>query len=299
MQLKSKKNSWRPQLIECLGLLGGVGAGLAGVSWTYARFVEPYWLQVTRHSLQVADLGLAESWRGFRVAFLSDLHMGRQSPPLRTLQDAVSHVLAERPDLVLLGGDYFTRGTWNPAMGDLVRKMTSQGLPVVAALGNHDYFGRRGDPQRIKQGFEQAGACVLVNRATPIDYKGQREWLAVIDDLNKGEPDLLEIAKDLPEGVRPLILLCHNPDYVCTLPPDYCRLMISGHTHGGQINFAPPPFQERLNWIRFTRTQHYSNFPLGWYQVNGIRLYVGRGLGLSGFRLRFNSRPELPIFEFV
>ena len=103
----------------------------------------------------------------------------------------------------------------------------------------------------------------------------------------------------LPAGVKPLVLLSHNPEFIRELPSDFAGVMLSGHTHGGQVNFAPPPFHRRLNWIRFARTQHRSEFPLGWYVLNGNRMYVGRGLGMSGLQIRFNARPEVVILEMV
>lgn len=280
-------------------LAASLGVGVAGMGYSYARFVEPHWLEVSYHRLAVADLELGEQWRGYKVAFLSDLHIEQSGPLLPVLQAAIERVLQEQPNLVLMGGDYFTRGVWNPQMGQLLRQLTQAGLRVVGVMGDHDYFGRRKDPDRIVTGFEEAGACMLVNKAVPLEYNGQREWLAALDDARKGDPSLDDIAVDLPDGVRPLIFLSHNPDFINKLPPRYCRIMLSGHTHGGQINLALPPLHERLNWIKFTRTQHRSDFPLGWYNINGNRLYVGRGLGLSGWQLRFNARPELPIIELV
>lgn len=280
-------------------LAGGVGAGAVGLGWSYARFVEPAWLHVNRQNIPIETVGLNEKWRGFRFAFLSDLHIAKTGSLPKVIETAVKRIVVEQPNLVLMGGDYFHKGVWNPATTIFLRQLAEKNIPVVAVMGNHDYFGRRGDPARIKAGFEQAGACLLVNQATSIEYNGEREWIACLDDAIKGEPDLDQINQEMPTQTHPLFLVSHNPDYTDKLPHGYARIVLSGHTHGGQINLALPPFQRTLNWLRFTRSQHHSRYPLGWYSINGMQMYVGRGLGLSGWPLRFNARPELPFFEFV
>ncbi len=276
-----------------IALLGGLGLG-------YARFVEPYWLEVSRQAVKLTGkAGLDEHWRGYRIAFLTDLHLGRRSKPLRTLVLAVEQVLALRPNLVALGGDYFGKGIWNPALADLLKPILKAAIPVVGVMGNHDYFGKKRDAERIISNLRQMGVTLLLNQAMPISYNNCSAWIIGLDDQHRGRPNLAQATAALPPTARPLLLLSHNPDYVPELPPDFAELILSGHTHGGQVNPILPPFHEKLNWIRYTYTSHRTAFPLGWYAVNGNRLYVSRGLGMSGLRLRFNARPELSLFEFV
>ncbi len=278
--------------------LSVAGASVAGSAWAYARHVEPHWLEVTRPAVKVSEVGLAPTWKGYKVAFLSDWHLERKGPPHRVLWNAIERVLEERPDLITLGGDYFTYGNWNPAMSDLIRPLVASGVPIVAVMGNHDYFGRKNDYLRIIKAFEQEGVRVLVNEPYPLDYKGQRAWLVGVDDLVKGEPDITRMCQPIPAGERPLIMLSHNPAILKKLPPHFAHVILSGHTHGGQVNFALPPFHRHLNWLRLVRNKHHSPYPLGWYDLKGNRLYVGRGLGMSGFQLRFNARPEVAMLQF-
>jgi len=280
-----------------LRLAAGSATIAGGLALSYARYVEPYWLDQTYHQVALTDLNKA--WRGYRIAFLTDLHLGRSGQPLRTVTEAVERTLALRPDLVAFGGDYFGKGVWNPAMLKLLCPLVEAGLSVVGIMGNHDYFGRRHDPERIIDNLRKAGVKLLRNQAVPISYKGQQSWIVGLDDHHRGEPDLAEATENMPPGARPLLVLAHNPDYTLELPVNYTELVLSGHTHGGQINPVLPPFRERFNWTRFTYTSHRTKYPQGWYKVNANRLYVSRGLGMSGLPLRFNARPELAVFEFV
>lgn len=276
------------------------GAAIGLPTWAYARFVEPRWLEVSHPTVPVEELaGVSDHWKGFKVAFFSDLHLPTRGPASNTIWRAVERTLLERPHLVMLGGDMFDKGHFNPAMADIVRVITGAGIPVIGVLGNHDYFGRRNEYVRIMNHLEEAGVKWLINRAEPFEYKGERAWLAGIDDWAKGDPDLEEVARQLPAGERPLLLLTHNPQIIKALPTDFAHVMLSGHTHGGQINPALPPLNRKLNWITFREGHHHSEFPLGWYTHNGIRLYVGKGLGMSGMPLRFNARPELLVLQFV
>ncbi len=281
-----------------LGLAIGGSSTLGGLALGYARYIEPYWLDISRQQLKLSPQVNA-GWRGYRIAFMSDFHMMKEGEPLRTVREAFAQTLALKPDLVVLGGDYFGKGVWNPAMGRLICTLTEAGLPVVGVMGNHDYFGRRHDPERIIENLGKAGVKLLRNQALPLHYNGQQSWVVGMDDNDRGEPDLAEATADLSPTDRPLLVLSHNPEYVPELPHNFAELVLSGHTHGGQVNPALPPFHDRLNWTRFTHTTHRTRYPLGWYNVNDNRLYVSRGLGMSGFRLRFNARPELTIFEFI
>jgi predicted MPP superfamily phosphohydrolase len=282
-----------------LGLAAASSSILGSLAYSYARYVEPKWLDESYQRVPLSGKGGLEKFKGFRLAFLSDMHLSTTGRPLPIIKYAFKRVLEIKPDMVALGGDHFNKGVWNPAMADLVCPLTEAGINVVGIMGNHDYFGRRRDPERIIQHMRQIGVKFLRNQACEIEYKGARAWIVGMDDFDRGEPDLDEATERMLPQERPLLVLAHNPDYTPELPRDYTELVLSGHTHGGQINPVPPPFNERFNWVRYTHTSHRTRYPQGWYNVKGNRLYVSRGIGMSGFRLRFNARPELSLFEFV
>lgn len=270
------------------GLVSGVGA------FFYATYIERKWLEVTKHTLEVQNL--PQSWNGFRFAWLSDLHLGYK-PSADPVSTAFDRVIAEKPDLILLGGDYMDRGKWKPICEELFSRLAKSGIPTVGVWGNHDYFGNRLDPEKNRKHFETLGIPILTNEVYCVERGGVSQYFVCLDDSVKGVADPLSIRKQIPPDVKPLVVLCHNPNFVRRLPENYAELVLSGHSHGGQINPAPPPYHRELNWTRFSRTKHHMRYPQGWYKVNSNRLYTGRGVGVTKWPVRFGARPELAIFE--
>jgi uncharacterized protein len=273
-------------------------AGLTGLGvLAYSFLAEPHWLEITHHRVKVPDL--PPEWEGFRIAWLSDLHLRHQEQPYRGVREAFALVVAEKPDLAILGGDSFDRGMWFEEAGKLLATLPQAGIKTLAIMGNHDYFANRGSPSRIARELANLNIRMLVNEAICLERDGVAKWLVAIDDYSKGIPDLHEATRNLPPDVKPLLFLSHNPKMIRKLPPNFCDLALAGHTHGGQINPALPPFKRELNWIKWVKGDMGSPFPQGWYTVNGNPLYVGRGIGTTRYPVRFNARPELPIFELT
>lgn len=277
-----------------LGALGGVGAAQA------------YTFGVTR-----GRAGLPGLRSPLRAAFLTDLHYGLYvgAGQVRAWVDAAN---AERPDLVLLGGDFLDISSHeHPAalFPELARLRAPLG--VFGVWGNHDYdsFGRsatrRGGPARpdweARQGeltaeFARAGVTVLVDagRAVRDDL-----WLCGVDDYWQGDvasrPSLAGArarAALAGAGERATLLLSHNPDVLPELPARV-GLTLCGHTHGGQI---------RLPVVGALRvpSRYGQRYAMGW--VRGAYespAYVSRGLGTSGVPLRNLCEPEVTLLTLT
>ncbi|WP_034360747.1 metallophosphoesterase [Deinococcus phoenicis] len=276
------------------GLLGGglaVGAlGGAGLAQA-ARF------GVVRE--QAALPGLRSP---LRAAFLTDLHYGLYAfaGSVRAWVDAAN---AERPDLILLGGDFLDlRPDADPA--PLLTELARLRAPLGAfgVWGNHDYgsFGRsdaerRGLPgsgwqarqQELTAAFARSGVTILrdAGRAVRDDL-----WLGGVDDFWFGRPD--PAAALAGAGERATLLLSHNPDLLPDLPGP-AGLVLCGHTHGGQIRlplFGAPVVPSRYG-------QRYA---MGWVRgAYGTPAYVSRGLGTSGVPLRNLCEPEITLFTLT
>jgi predicted MPP superfamily phosphohydrolase len=165
------------------------------------------------------------------VALLSDIHIGNRAMDAARLTSIVEDVNAQRPDLVLIAGD-FTAGTRADGAGARAAALTlplsrlRAPLGVVAVLGNHDYWTA---PGAIRAALERAGAAVLVNRAI---RRGPLTILGV-DDAYSGHDDVRATLRSAAGLGGIPIVLTHSPDVVHRLGSGF-PLLLAGHTHCGQ-----------------------------------------------------------------
>jgi predicted MPP superfamily phosphohydrolase len=264
--------------------LAAVAAGL------YPTEIERHFIEIVPRTFRIANLPAA--FRGFRIAQLSDIHLEWFTEDY-FLRHAVHKINALKPDMVLLTGDYITNNLHGPddrayaAMPHCGKILSGLESPLrFGSLGNHDAAV---DPVGIAAMLARNGITPLVNRHVPIDRNGQRLWVAALDDCYFGAPDL-DLAVPGSPGA-PLILMCHEPDYIDTinLHPKgrFVDLVLSGHTHGGQVRL---PFHGPL--ILPPMGQKY---PAGHYRFQNVatQLYVNRGLGTVGYPIRFDCPPEI------
>lgn len=222
---------------------------------------------------------------GTSIALVSDIHIGRRRGRAWTcpaLPAALRAVREAKPDLLVLCGDLgFKR--WEPE--DLARVATLFETPNrVAVLGNHDYAHGTEKAARLRVALEEQGFSVLVNEVIQTDIRGHHLWIAGLGDATSHHDDMVALTDALGHS-RPAILLSHTPDAVIEAPAVF-DLALSGHTHGGQV--AIP----LVNRLILRRTAH-SRFDRGLYRINGIPMYVSKGLGMVGYRVRFRARPEV------
>lgn len=280
------------------GSLVGRMARFVGRNWArlgYAYHVEPTWLAVNRVVLPIRNLPPALA--GIRIAQLSDFHCGPHIP-IGYLEDAIERTAAEMPDLIALTGDYVDRGPVHvDSAAKLFRELKAP-LGVFAVLGNHDFSvhtarGARKHPElhrRVTDALATEGVSVLRNRAVRVEHNGAGLLVAGVDDLWSGESDLDAALADTCSHT-PRVVLAHNPQTVEQLGSHRADVVLSGHTHGGQINW---PGLGRLLLAKKARRWAAGLYPLdGGHQAG--HLYVNTGVGF-GWRFRFGVRPELAVF---
>jgi uncharacterized protein len=265
-----------------------IGRNWARIS--YARRVEPTWLETNPHPILVADLPGA--FAGFKIAQMSDLHGGRHLPD-DYLPRAVDMTLAEQPDAIALTGDFIHKGYRHVV--DVAKILSRLRAPhgVFAVLGNHDFSVRnalgfrrhRGLHKAVADALSEQGIRVLRNETMPLEKDDCKVYLTGLDDLWSRECD--------PEGAlaglcprTPRIVLAHNPQTIHILGEHRCDLMLSGHTHGGQINWP--------GLGRFFLGRKAKQFAAGLYRHKESHVYVNKGVGF-GWRFRFGVRPEIAI----
>lgn len=246
----------------------------------------PYAIQLRRQlTLAEAEVfvpGLGPGFSGATVLLVTDLHSG---PFLSAAASArvFERLAATEPDLILLGGDFASSGVAElephlPALRGLRAP-----LGVFAVLGNHDHYTQ--EPARVREALASCGIGVLHNTAVRLERRGSALLLAGIDDWNIGRPDLegaIAHARSL-DAASPIALLSHNPDALFAAERAGVALVLSGHTHGGQIRIPGLPVLARMSRYRLDEGRFLSG---------ATEIVVSRGLGASGLPLRVACPPE-------
>jgi len=231
-------------------------------------------------SLSEADIvlrGLPRGFDGLRILLITDVHAG---PFLSAgvLSEAFRRLNTLEPDLVLLGGDLTTSRLCEFESHRAAFESLGARHGVFAVLGNHDHY--TGEPTELRRQVEAAGIRVLHNESVTLEQGEERLSLAGVDDLLRGTPDL-ECAL---AGTRsPVVLLSHNPDLFFDAARRSVGLMLSGHTHAGQIRFPGLPVLVRQSQYRLDE---------GRYRIGETELVVSRGLGAVGLPWRTHCPPE-------
>ena len=268
-----------------------------GRSWAhlhYARRIEPTWLEL--NFLRIPIAGLPRALDGLRLVQLSDFHLKRRLDPDHV---RASVALANRcePAVIALTGDFVHQGyRYVDPIAQLLGELRAP-LGVFAVLGNHDHAVRNCLGVRrharlhlaIEQALARHGIRVLRNEAVQLDYRGAPFVVAGIDDLWSRRYDVDKALETVAAHV-PRIVLAHNPRTIEHLGPHRCDLMLSGHTHGGQVH---------LPWMRAPLLgRRKQPFWSGLYQLGSTHLYVNKGVGHS-IPFRYRTRPEVALLALT
>lgn len=224
----------------------------------------------------------ARGLHGLRIAFLSDLHAGSYLSE-NDLVQIFGEVNLRKPDLVCLGGDLINTRESEILMFEKPLQALDPPLGVFAVPGNHDYFYGRGIGY-WQDFLEEQGVAVLVNRGVRIEHNSAGLWLAGVDDLTEGKPEL-EAALAGSRADEPVLLLSHHPDFFFEASAVGVELTLSGHTHGGQIRLG--------NWAPINHSKF--GYLEGLFELEGSQLYVSRGVGVTLLPLRLGAPAEIPL----
>lgn len=234
--------------------------------------------EITQTTIQMRRL--PAPFEGLRIVHLSDIHLSLFTP-IEEVQRVVELANAQRPDLIALTGDYVTFSPtyiW-PAARALGRLRARLG--IFAVLGNHDF---RVSADEMTHALCAQHIRVLRNSHYPLPSGRGALWILGVDDL-WGAFDDLESAMDAVPSRDPKILLCHNPLAIGDAARLGIDLMLSGHTHGGQV---------RLPLLRsLYRSKIGERFIDGWNQLGDTQIYVSRGIGKVVVPVRLACPPEI------
>lgn len=251
------------------GLIGG-GAGLTAHGYAYERVA----IRVVETDLAVS--GLAPEHDGLRIGFITDLHHSEYLA-MEDVVRAADLVLARRPDLIVLGGDYVTlrnRRYMEPCAEALAHLTAPHG--VFAILGNHD------DERHMPAALAARRFSVLQDARTTITIRGQPLTLVGIEFWTRRIADLAPLLRG---SSAPAILLAHDPRRLAEAAALAVPAVLSGHTHGGQLVL---PGIGPLGGRRFPVIA-------GPGEREGSRIFVSRGIGTVFVPIRVNCPPEVVI----
>src|SRR3954447_20222869 len=229
----------QPRRVSRRAFLRGAGllVALPAASTVWAREVEPFWLDL--HDVPLTIPGLPRAFQGLRVAQLTDLHMD-DHVPLPYLRRVIDRVNAAKPNLVLITGDVVNHSMeWIDRAAELLSGLEA---PKFVSFGNHDYvpWNARPGPYSViadplETALQDAGCTVLRNRSSSVDVKGEKLWIVGIEDLWSTRFSPADAFEGLDGRNQTILTMSHNPDSARHVVPYFPKLILAGHTHGGQI----------------------------------------------------------------
>ena len=264
----------RRSLLRTAGIVAGavpVAAAIDGFAITPRRLV------TSRHSF-----GQVSPADRLRILQVSDLHVRGIGPLERQLLERLHESQA---DLIVITGDSIDRAGSLPLLDTLLGEFP-RSPRMIAILGNWEYrSGVR--PEQFARTYARHGIELLVNQSIELEHRGRAIRVTGLDDILYGRPDAATaIGDDRPLAHHLVLAHCPTSRDALGLPPGHpASLVMSGHTHGGQV----APFG-----VATLLPPGCGRYVAGWYRdAGGPPLYVSRGIGTSGLPIRIGATPEL------
>jgi predicted MPP superfamily phosphohydrolase len=257
-----------------LRTLTAAGAAVVAGTGAYGFFYGRHELEVTRTALSVR--GLPPALSGLRIGFLTDVHRSRWVSH-DDVASATALLMAERPDLIVLGGDYVTWGDRDfvqPAADDLSSLSAPHG--VFGILGNHD------DDHDMPAALARRGVQMLRDARTRLTIRNESVDLVGVRFWTKRQMDIAPLVRD---SAPMTILLAHDPRRLTEAAALNIPLVLAGHTHGGQVV------------LPVVGALAAQKFPVvaGVGRREGTTMFVSKGLGTVYVPVRVNCPPEVAI----
>lgn len=257
-------------------------------------------LTVTQRIIKLKRL--PQALDGLKVVQISDLHFYEYSDPVyyQRVTDAVNAAAA---DLILLTGDVVHYGAEHIPAAKAFLDTLNANCAKFAILGNHDYNDSQWSGLITKM-LPETGFQLLKNQSCQVQKNGASLWIAGLDDLWYGAPDIPKMLEQIPSHQDTTIVMAHNPllfDPIALSEHGKVDLVIAGHTHAGHVYI---PFLGPIYRKIFRMKYRY-----GLFEKNGCQLHVTSGVGSAAFylkkrkigfpRFRFNTRPEIAVLTLT
>jgi uncharacterized protein len=244
--------------------------------------------------VEIEVLEIPPGWSGMRIAVLSDFQLGLWEGNLATARAAVQRAVAERPDLVVLLGDYVVRGDDYAALDRVLEPL--RGRRVVAVLGDRDMAERPEGPDsaqiRVRAALERNQVQVLMNARARVVRGGDTAYVAGIDPFTARRPDWrrAEIWGGIPAGPETVLVLSHMPVAAVTMPTGKYPAVLAGHTFCGDVEVPATP---RLRWVNSEIFPSTPDPARRIHRVRGATLFITCGIGFGYVPVRFGAPPEV------
>ncbi|MFH0987320.1 MAG: metallophosphoesterase [Patescibacteria group bacterium] len=248
--------------------------------------MEPFSLQIVRRDLSYSDLPL--NLEGLKIMHLSDFHCRSFTIREKRLVEVITR---EKPDFIFFTGDFVEKDEWISSCEEILSRIANENPNFFGVFGNHDH-GLNTSTEKLESIFEKKGIKILTNESTVIKFKNGRFYLIGIDDPYLDYDNLSSALEDVEKN-KFKILLSHSPQIFLEekelINNNDIDLILSGHTHGGQINI---PFITDF----FLSLWPSGKYTAGLFEEGKVLIYVNRGIG-SFYRLplRLNAPPEATI----
>ncbi len=263
--------------------------GLIGFMTIVGLFQALFLVKLEKVSVRIKNL--PPEFSGYKIAMVSDLHVGLFTP-LSRLQKFARVAQEAKPDLFVVCGDITDDDPQYLPKFLKSLEVLDPYLPAIGVLGNHDVYA---NPEKTLQVLEDSRLQMLVNEGMAIQRGESFIWIAGVGDQgarrfgNWGSvaPDFDKALEGKPEGA-PTILLAHQPQGFKEAIERKVELTLSGHTHGGQVGF------KALNW---SLAKLFMKYHMGLFKEGESQLYVTPGTGYWTLPVRFGLTPEVSLIE--
>lgn len=255
------------------------------LGFSYAYY-EARSIRLVKYSFQHSEI--PPSFDGKKIIFISDIHCNIYFPPQK-VRELVSRVNSLQPDIIILAGDNTQKDSIysTPYFEEIGKLRAEHG--VYSVLGNHDFWE---DPLLIQQGLIDCGFQICDNQSFWIHEGSDSIKIGGVGDLWEDKQILGNTTDDINKS-HFCLLISHNPDYAEKLETDKVDLMISGHTHGGQVTLFGLYAPVMPTYWRPDLPSTGQKYRYGWKQKENTKIYISTGIGMGNFPFRFFAPPEI------
>ncbi len=244
--------------------------------------IEPYWIETK--VIVVESNQIPADFDGKKIVFLSDIHMG--SWPFfdqKRADNLVNQVNALHPDMILLGGDYVSDDP--PYISPCFTELSK----LKAPLGVYGVLGNNDPKNESIEAMKNANITYIGNDGVWIEKQGQKIRVGGVGDMITDTQNQDAAIGNASKNDF-VMMVSHNPDFFPLLDKSKVDVMLSGHTHGGQITFFGL-------WAPIIHSKYGNKYRTGVMESNNTTLIVGNGIGTIAVPMRFFAHPQIIVLE--